>query len=51
MEYTTPNMLQLNGFIERIFVIIKEGVLDMILNEKPNYTAQKMLWTEAVNTS
>ena len=43
----TPKM---NGVIERIFAVIKEGVLSMLLNAKINETAQKMLCTEAVHT-
>ena len=50
MEYTTPHTPQLNGFIERRFSVIEEEALEMLLNEKLNYTAQKMLWVEAVHT-
>ena len=50
LEYTTPHMPHLNGVIERIFAIIKEGAIVMLLNEKLHYTAQKMLWSEAVHT-
>ena len=50
MEYTTPHTPQLNGVIERIFSVIKEGALAMLLNTKLNNTAQKMLWAEAGHT-
>ena len=50
MEYTTPKTPQFNGIIERIFKVITEGALAMILNEKFNDIAQKMLWTEAFRT-
>ena len=43
-------MPQLNGFIARRFSIIKEGALAMLLKEKINDIAQKMLWAEAVHT-
>ena len=49
LEYTTPNTPQMNGFIERIFAIIKEGALEILINAKLNYTAKKMLWLEAVH--
>ena len=42
-------MPQLNGVIGRIFAFIKEGELDMLLNEKLNNTYQKRLWEEAVH--
>ena len=44
MEYTTLHMPQLNGVIERRFAVIKEGALAILLNEKLNDTAQKMMW-------
>ena len=50
MEYTTPKTPQFNGIIERIFKVITEGALAMILNENFNDIAQKMLWTEAFRT-
>ena len=50
LEYTTPHTPKLNGVIERIFSAIKEGALNIILNEKLNDTAQKILWAEAVHT-
>ena len=43
-------MTHLNGVIERIFSIIKEVALAILINEKPNKDTQKMLWTEAVHT-
>ena len=39
----TKHMPHLNGVIEIIFSVIKEGVLEMLLNAKLNYTAQKIL--------
>ena len=50
LEYTAPHTLQLNGVVERIFVVIKEGEFAMLLNTKLDYTAQKILWKEAVHT-
>ena len=50
MEYTTPHTPQLNGVIERIFDVIKEGVLATLLKAKLNDTGHKMLWGEAVHT-
>ena len=44
---TTP---QMNGFIERVFSIIKELLLAIMLNDKINDTDQKMLWAESVRT-
>ena len=41
MEYTKPHTPQLNGVINRRFVVIKERVLAMLLNENLNDTAQK----------
>ena len=49
LEYTTLHTTQLNNVIERRFTVIKEGVLDMILNQKINDTAQKMMWAEAIH--
>ena len=49
LEYTTPHTTQLSGFIERIFAVIKGGVLEMLLNTKLNDTDQEMPWTEAVH--
>ena len=49
-DYTTSHTPQLNGVIERIFEVVKEVALAMILNAKFNDTAQKMLWSEAVHT-
>ena len=46
LEYTTPYKTQLNRFIERIFSVIKEGELSMMLNAKLNDTAQIILWAE-----
>ena len=43
---TTP---QLNGVIERISTVIKEGLLAILPNAKLNDTAQKMMWAEAVH--
>ena len=43
-------MTHLNGVIERIFSIIKEVALAILINEKPNKDTQKMLWDEAVHT-
>ena len=40
----------MNGFIKRRFSIIKEITLEMLLNSKLNYTAQKMMWGEAIHT-
>ena len=42
-------MPQFNGVDERIFAVIKEGALAMLLNSKLNGTAKKMLCTEAVH--
>ena len=50
MEYTTPHTPQMNGVIEIIFYVIKEGELAMLLNKKLNNTYQKMLWAKAVHT-
>ena len=50
LDYIAPHMPQLNVIIERIFNVIKEGALDMLLNVKINDTSQKILWEEAVNT-
>ena len=47
----TPHTPQLNEVTERIFSVIKEGALAMLLNAKRDDTAQKMLWMEAVHTS
>ena len=44
LEYTTPHTPHLNGVIETIFAVIKEGALAILLNEKLNATAQKSLW-------
>ena len=44
LEYMTPHKPQLNGTIDRRFDIIKEGALEMLLNEKLNDTAQKILY-------
>ena len=41
LEYTSPLMHQLNGVIERIFAVIEEEALALLLNMKLNYTAQK----------
>ena len=49
-EYTTPLTPQLNVVIEIIYAVIKEEELDMILDEKSNDTAQKMLWEDALHT-
>ena len=49
LKYTTPRIPQLNVVIERIFSVIKEGSLAMILNETFNNTAQKISWEEAVH--
>ena len=46
MKYTTPDTPQMNKVIDRIFAVIKEGALSMLLNTKLNYTAQKILWAE-----
>ena len=43
-EYMTPHTPQLNGVIEERFSVIKEGALDMLLNEKLNDTNQKIMW-------
>ena len=50
LEYTILHMPHLIRFIERRFSVIEEEALEMLLNEKLNYTAQKMLWAEAVHT-
>ena len=50
LEYTTPHMTQLNVVIGRYFVAIKEGLLEIILNTKLNYVAQKMFWSQEVYT-
>ena len=49
LEYTTPHTPQMNGVIERIFAIIKEGELAMMLNVKLNDTAQKIPRAEYVH--
>ena len=46
----TPHTPQLKGVIERIFAIIKEGVLEILLNVKPNEDTQKIMWDEAIRT-
>ena len=43
LEYTNPHKPQMNGVVERIFAVIKEGVLAMLLNANLNDTAQKIL--------
>ena len=43
LDYTTPHTPQFNSVTERIFAVIKEGVLSMLLNTNFNDTAQKML--------
>ena len=40
LEYTTPHTPQLNGIIKRIFSVIKEGALVIIMNTELNDTAQ-----------
>ena len=50
MDYTTTHMPQLKIVFKRIFVVIKEGELSMLLNYKLNNKSQKMLWTEAIHT-
>ena len=45
LDYRAPHMPELNRFIERIFVVIKEGPLAMLLNAELNDIAQKMLLT------
>ena len=50
LEYTTPHTPQLNGVIEMRFKVINDGALKMVLNNKLNDTAQKLLWIEAVHT-
>ena len=50
LEFTTPHKTQLNVIIERIFSFIKEGTLDVLLNENLDDTSQKIMWTEAVQT-
>ena len=47
LEYTDLHTPQLNGVTERKFAVIKEGALEMLLNAKLNYTAHKILCTEA----
>ena len=49
-KLTTLHTPQLNGVIDRIFAIIKDGELAMLLNAKLNNTYQKMMCTEAVHT-
>ena len=44
LEYTTPYMPHMNRVMERIFALIKEGALAILLNTKLNDTDQKMLW-------
>ena len=39
----------MNIFIERRFELIREGALSVLLNEKLNDTAQRILWEEAVH--
>ena len=50
LEYTTPYTPQLNGVIERRFAVIKEGALEMLLNDKLNDTAKTIMWVEPVHT-
>ena len=50
LEYTTPHIPQLNVVIKRIFEVIKEGALAMLLRKKSTDISQKMLLKEAVNT-
>ena len=50
MEYTTTHKPKLNRVIERIFTIIKEGELDILMNVKLNDRYQKMIWAEAIHT-
>ena len=39
----------MNGVIERIFSVIKEKALEILINAKLNDTAQKILWEEVVH--
>ena len=41
LNYTTLQMPQLNGFIKRIFTVIKEGKLDMLLKAKLKTNTRK----------
>ena len=50
MEYTTPPVPQLNRVMKRIFAVVKEGALSILLNAKLNETAHQMLWGEDVHT-
>ena len=43
-------MPQFSVVTERIFVVIKNRVLAMLLNMKLNDTAQKIMWEETVHT-
>ena len=49
-EYTTPHKPQMNRVIERIFSVIKEGALVILLNMKLDVAAQIILWAESVCT-
>ena len=49
MEYTTLHTPQMIIVRERIFAVIKEGALEMLLNAKLNDTDKKMLLAEAVH--
>ena len=50
LEYTKLHTPQLNGYNERIFEVITEMSLSMLLNAKLNGTGQKILWVESVHT-
>ena len=50
LKYTTPHMPQLNGVMERIFSVIKQVTLAMLLNAKLHDKDQNIMWAEAVHT-
>ena len=50
LKYTTSRPPHVNSIIKRIFAVIKEGALAILLNAKLNDNAQKVFWTEALYT-
>ena len=49
LEYTTPHMPHMNGVIERVFNVIKEGAFVILLNSRLNEDDQKMMWEKSVH--
>ena len=51
MEFTAPNTPQLNGVVERKFVVIRDRGLAIMLGAGLNEEHQGKLWAEAMNTA